>query len=110
MAEAYVKRLRVTESVSTLGGMLGPYDIVGDDPTDMCVWAQVEEYYDWPLDGCGGSIWRELAPNGWYPTIARATIDPWYMPVADTVDFTLAAMFQPVDLRLPPEEEPEPEE
>lgn len=105
MADAYVKRLRVTESVSTLGGPAGPFDIVGDDPTDMCVWVQVDTYYDWPLDGCGGAIYREYAPGGWYPTIARAMIDPWFMPVADNVDFHISAIFQPVDLRI--EEEPE---
>lgn len=100
MPEAYVKRVRVTEQVSNDIGFVGPIDVVGDDPTDMCLYINVGEYIYTPT-GLSLGAWTDLADGAWYMNIGRVVLDAFDIPVEDTADFWVYAIFQPVDQRLP---------
>lgn len=102
MPDAYVKRVRVTEQVSDAIGFIGPIEIQGDDPNDLCVYINVAEYIDYPATaGISLGLWQEQPVNGWYPTIGKVIIDPYDAPTEETLDMWVHLIFQPVDQRLP---------
>lgn len=100
MPEAYVKRVRITEQVSNAIGLIGPIDIEGDDPTDICLYANIGEYVSIPL-GLTLGVWIDLGTDSWYTNIGRVILDAFDIPVEDTADFWVYCIFQPVDQRLP---------
>lgn len=95
-----MKRVRITEQVSDAIGLIGPIDIEGDDPSDMCLYINVVEYMEFPM-GCTLGLWTDLSNDSWYMNIGKVMIDPFNVPVEETADMWIYLVFQPVDQRLP---------